>query len=157
MVQVAVTVKSVERLGLVQVPLVSKFDPERVMTVPTLTLVLGVNVISGTIVRVVTALSPRFPVTCMAFVSTAAGLFTVPMTNEPVTTPPDMEHDGVPAMTLPGAAIVQLVSPVLNPVPETEIVFPPLPLLGVREMVAVITVKVVVGGLPPDAPGYPPE
>jgi hypothetical protein len=113
--------------------------------------------ISGTTVRVVTALSPRFPVTCMPFVSTAAGLLFVPMTNEPVTTPPDMEHDGVPVMTLAGAAIVQLVSPVLNPVPETEIVFPPLPLLGVKEMAAVITVKVVVGGLPPIAPGYPPE
>jgi hypothetical protein len=125
----------------------AKLLPEMVTSVPTLTLVLGVRMISGTIVIVVTAVSARFPVTCMAFVSTAAGLFAVPMTNEPVTTPPDTEHDGVPTMTLAGAVIVQLVSPGLNPVPETEIVFPPLPLLGVREMIGVITVKVVVVGL----------
>lgn len=116
------------------------------MELPTLTLVFGVKVIFGTTVRVATALSPRVPVTCMAFVSTAAGLPAALMMNEPVTTPPDTEHEGVPSMTFAGAAIVQPVSPVLKPEPETAIVSPPLPLFGVSNMVGVVFVKVVVTG-----------
>jgi hypothetical protein len=69
-----------------------------------------------------------------------------------------MEHEGVLWKTLVIVeSTVQLVSPVLNPLPEIETVCPPLPLLNDREMAGAGTVKVVVGGLPPIAPGYPPE
>jgi hypothetical protein len=127
---------------VVQPATLTKLVPEMVMTVPTLTEVLGVKVIFGTTVRVFTALSPTVPVTCIAFVSTAAGLFGPLIMNEPVTTPSDMEHVGVPSITLAGAAIVQPTSAELNPEPETCIVSPPLPLLGESDIVGVITVKV---------------
>jgi hypothetical protein len=139
MVQVAVTVKSVERPGLVQVPAVSKFDPVRVMAVPTLTLLLGVNVISGTTVKIALTLSPKLPVTVTVF---GSALTPGPkITKDPVTTPPEMEHEGVPELK-PGAESVQLVSPELNPDPETVTVWPPLPLLGESVIAGAVTVKV---------------
>jgi hypothetical protein len=63
--------------------------------------------------------------------------------NAPVTTPPDTEQEGVPLMR-PGAAIVivQLVSPELNPEPETWIVSFPLPLLGESDIDGAVTVNV---------------
>jgi hypothetical protein len=79
------------------------------------------------------------------------------MMKEADTTPLEMEHEGVPWKTLVIVeSTVQLVSPVLNPLPEIETVCPPLPVLNDRVIFGATTVKVVVVGLPPDAPGYPP-
>jgi len=138
-VQTAVTVRSAERPGLVQAPAVSKFDPVRVMDVPTRTLLLGVNVISGTTVKIAVMLSPKLPVTVTVF---GSALTPGPkITKDPVTAPLEMEHEGVPELK-PGAESVQLVSPELNPDPETVTVWPPLPLLGESIIEGVVTVKV---------------
>jgi hypothetical protein len=130
---------SAERPGLVHAPAAPKFDPVRVMTVPTLTLLLGVNVISGTTVKVALALSPKLPVTVTVF---ASALTPGPkITKDPATTPAETEHDGVPTLK-PGAASVQLVSPALNPEPETVTVWPPLPELGESAIDGAVTVNV---------------
>jgi hypothetical protein len=63
-------------------------------------------------------------------------------TNEPVATPPEIEHEGELANVLPPEeVIVQLPSPVLNPEPETVIVWPPMPLLGKGVMAGLVTVN----------------
>jgi hypothetical protein len=75
---------------------VAKLLPVIVTTVPTRTSVLGVKMIFGLTVNVtVGALSPPgVPVTFT--VTGPAGTPEVPTTNEPLTTPPDTEHEGVP-------------------------------------------------------------
>lgn len=125
---------------MVQTPAaVTKFDPVRAKTVPTLTLVLGVKVTLGTTVNDAVALSPKLPVSVM--VTEPAGLLGILTTNEPVAAPPEMEHEGVPWKVAAGV-IAQLPSPVLNPEPVTLIVSPPLPLFDESVMAGAVTVKV---------------
>jgi hypothetical protein len=119
---------------------VTKFDPVRAKTVPTLTLVLGVKVTLGTTVNDAVALSPRLPVSVM--VTKPAGLLGILTTNEPVAAPPEIEHGARPAIVLAPPVIVQLPSPVLNPEPVTLIVSPPLPLFDESVMAGGVTVKV---------------
>ena len=72
----------------------AKLLPVIVTTVPTRTFVLGVKMIFGLTVKVAVAVSPRLPVTVTVWAP--PGTPEVPTTNEPLTTPPDTEHEGVP-------------------------------------------------------------
>jgi len=140
--QATVTVISPERPGLVQTPPpVTKFDPVRAKTVPTLTLLLGVKMTLGTTVNDAAALSPKLPVSVM--VTGPAGLLGILTTNEPTAAPPEIEHEGVPSIVLPTDEVIpQLPSPVLNPEPVTRIVSPPLPLSDEGVIDGAVTVKV---------------
>jgi len=124
-----------------QAPTVPKFVPVRVRAVPTLTLLFGVKVIFGTVVKVAAALSPKLPVTVTA---AEAALFPAPATTmEAVIEPdPDTEHEEELMKT--AGVIVQPVSPELNPLPEIEIVSPPLPLFDESVMVGLVTVNPAV-------------
>jgi hypothetical protein len=103
------------------------------MMLPTRTFVFGVSVIFGTTVRVAVALSPAVDETVIVFApAVSPGILS---TNDPVTTPPDMEHEGVPSIVLGcTAVIVHPATAVLKPVPVTCMVSPPLPLVGERNI-----------------------
>jgi hypothetical protein len=63
--------------------------------------------------------------------------------NDPLATPPEMVQVELAIVSTPAVVVrVQTVSPVLNPVPESWIVSPPLPVVGVNVRAGVVTVKV---------------
>jgi hypothetical protein len=124
---------------IVQLPeALTKLMPETVMDCP-IPEEVGVRVIFGTTVKAVVALSPPgTAVTLMVFVS--ALLPRVFTTNEPVTMPPETEHVELRMVSNPAdVVIVQAASPELNPEPETVIVSPPLPLMGVAVILTALT------------------
>jgi len=95
--------------------------------------VSGVKVIFGTTVSVAVAVSPTDDETVIVFAP--AVLPATLRMNEPVTTPPDMEHVGVPSMVFGADALtVHPEAAVLKPVPENRIVSPPLPWFGERNI-----------------------
>jgi hypothetical protein len=123
-------------------PAVAKFFPAT-DTVPPTALGLGViEVIRATTLKVFVAESRRFPVT-VSVAPVCSGVPAVPTLNEPVTTPPLIEQVGLVTMFVP-PVIVQVVSVPANPLPETVIVSPPLPLLGENVTRGRVTVKAAV-------------
>jgi hypothetical protein len=118
----------------------AKLDPVSVKEVPTRA-GFGVKVIFGTVVKMALAPSCRLPVTYT--VVEPAALPDVLTTKEPVIEPGlGTEHEAGACIRLNGR-IVQLVSPELNPEPETCIASPPLPLLlGLNVMLGWVTVNV---------------
>lgn len=119
---------------IVHAPTVPKLVPVMVTVSPTraglAALLPGVSVceICGTTLKVFVAVSRRFPWTVNT-AAACAGVPAVPTMNEPVTTPPLIVQVGLVAMFVP-PVMVHVVSVIVNPLPETIIVSPPLPLVG---------------------------
>jgi hypothetical protein len=113
----------------VQAPAAPKLLPVTVTVLPTRTFVFGVSVIFGTTVSVAVAKSPAVDVTVIVFAP--AVLPGILRMKEPVATPPDMEHEGVPSKVL-GADEVKAhpAAVVLKPEPENWMVSPPVPVVG---------------------------
>jgi hypothetical protein len=122
-------------VGSTEAPAKLHLSPEVTKLVPVTVTVdltragLGENETFGTTLKVADAESKRFPLTVIA-ATDCAGMPAPPTTNEPVTTPAVIVQLKLAAISGVPPAIVQVVSPELNPVPETVIVSPPLPLFA---------------------------